>query len=134
MVAGDYKSLVDTVIEKARKEKDILIALRLLLTLDGKQEFDEAILPLSNRDVKVIENLQILPEDSEQTIKLHCYFRNNKIEFSDVELLEDENCKFVLSFMLSKDRWHEICKQDSEVMRKEYERCYNLLKKLDEVV
>ena len=46
MVAGDYKSLVDTVIEKARKEKDILIALRLLLTLDGKQEFDEAILPL----------------------------------------------------------------------------------------
>ncbi|MCO4636867.1 hypothetical protein Si034_00166 [Streptococcus infantarius subsp. infantarius] len=70
MVAGDYKSLVDTVIEKARKEKDILIALRLLLTLDGKQEFDEATLPLSNRDVKVIENLQILPEDSEQTIKL----------------------------------------------------------------
>lgn len=132
MVAGDYKSLVDTVIEKARKEKDILIALRLLLTLDGKQEFDEAILPLSNRDVKVIENLQILPEDSEQTIKLHCYFRNNKIEFSDVELLEDENCKFVLSFMLSKDRWHEICKQDSEVMRKEYKRCYSLLKKLDE--
>ena len=63
MVAGDYKSLVDTVIEKARKEKDILITLRLLLTLDGKQEFDEAILPLSNRDVKVIENLQILPED-----------------------------------------------------------------------
>lgn len=132
MVAGDFKSILDESINKAREEKDVFSSLKILLTLDGRQEIDKSMLALSASDSKLIDLLTKTDKCYGETIKIYCYIRNNKLEFSSKELQDSKNCEYAFSFNFSREKWTELCKQEKLKSCIEYKECFTYLRNLSQ--
>ncbi|GAF38663.1 hypothetical protein JCM14202_485 [Agrilactobacillus composti DSM 18527 = JCM 14202] len=119
MIFEDFKYLVNQAISLANKESETSMAFKQLLTLGGKQKFDDGKMTLGYRENQILQTLE-LTDLKEDPINLDVYFHNNKIEVTTDDLRHVKNSTYAFSFDYPLKKWKHILAEENELLNIEY--------------